>query len=238
MTRTSDGATVVAIGAPGAFGGSSVAGSLQITTIASGGGALTSVTILPTNSAVGDQFGTMVATFGDGTAIFVGASTATASSVAGAGTVTVIRFASNTWSVTQTLTGGYSGTGAAATPTAIGFGYGLAVSAPASGRLVVGGGYSATLPGQAFTFVQNQSAFVFESTFVGPAASAVNGDAFSYCVGIAADSSSISSSTTGSGAMGGTVEIYAVRTSGSGATAVTASVLVAALGAAVVALLM
>ena len=72
---------------------------------------------------------------------------------------------------------------------AIGFGFGLALSADSS-RLVVGAGYSKTLPGQAFTFSSTPSgAYVLENQWAAPSPAA--GDAFAYCVGIAGDSSSI-----------------------------------------------
>jgi hypothetical protein len=177
IATQADGAMVVAIGAPGLPVTNSVpvvAGSVQVTRISSTGSVVSSFT---RSGSSGDQLGTMIVMSSDGNLVFAGASTA----ASGIGTVTVLRSTSNVWSVAQMLNVSSAG--------AIGFGFGLALSADSS-RLVVGAGYSKTLPGQAFTFSSTPSgAYVLENQWAAPSPAA--GDAFAYCVGIAGDSSSI-----------------------------------------------
>ena len=177
IATQADGTMVVAIGAPGLPVTNSVpvvAGSVQVTRISSAGSVVSSFT---RSGSAGDQLGTMIVMSSDGNLVFAGASTA----ASGIGTVTVLRSTSNVWNVPQTLNVSSAG--------AIGFGFGLALSADLS-RLVVGAGYSKTLPGQAFTFSSTPSgAYVLENQWAAPSPAA--GDAFAYCVGIAGDSSSI-----------------------------------------------
>ena len=186
-------------------------------------------------SAAGDYYGTMIKASQDGSLVFVGATGYLLPANAFVGYVDVYRItpgATPPVSLVQTLyPPNAPGTSAEAK---LGFGTGIAVSAD-NKRLVIGAGAGTTAPGRVYTFaLASNGKYNLESTIASP--NAAGGDGFGYCVGIAADKSSITVSAPMDSGGAGAVYKYSLPAVASAAEPPAAlAVIAAGLAAAAVA---
>ena len=186
-------------------------------------------------AAAGDSYGTMITASQDGSLVFVGASGYLLPANTFVGYVDVYRITPGSTphvSLVQTLyPPNAPGTSAEAK---LGFGTGIAVSAD-NKRLVIGAGAGTTAPGRVYTFaLASNGKYNLESTIASP--NAAGGDGFGYCVGIAADKSSITVSAPMDSGGAGAVYKYSLPAVASAAEPPAAlAVIAAGLAAAAVA---